>query len=210
MKNKRIRIGGLAVGLALVGVLVFSVAAFAYGSGNVDSHKWGRGIGIQGEWAGMRGNSDTFGMALGIGMRGEWAGPQNSLVAIVAETLGIEQADLVAQLQDGETLADVAGDQVDEIVDALLAARADMIAAQVENGRLTQEQADLVLETMKSEITEHLNSPFSPRGFGLGDGTHMGPGFVDADGDGVCDQSGSADGQYFHGGRGMRGGRWSR
>ncbi len=91
----------------------------------------------------------------------------------------------------------------DSVVDAFLTLRAEKLADLVTNGQLTQEQADAMLATMKANVTEHLNAPWSPRGPGQGGG----PGFVDEDGDGVCDHAGSGQ-SAARSGR-MRG-RWTQ
>ena len=133
---------------------------------------------------------------------GQAGGPENSLVAVAAEVIGIEQAELVAELQTGLTIAEVAEANdvaLEEIVDAFVAARAEWLASAVEAERLTQEQADLRLANMRAHITLRLSQPFEPLGmrfgYGMGGGMHrgqgrgMGPGmgFNDADGDGFCD-----------------------
>ena len=227
MKGKLVRIGLLSVALALVGTMVFSVAAFAKGPG-----------------PGGPGNANAPRLAYGLGIRGAWGGPANSLVATAAEVLDMEVVDLVAELQAGNTIAQIAeekGVALDVIVDAFVAEREATLAELVAAGRLTPEQADAMLATMKANILERLSAPFTPRGSGAGLGfvdadgdgicdywagglgAGMGLGFVDADGDGVCDYYAGrlaagiglgfvdADGDgicdYYAGGRG---GRWNR
>lgn len=107
-------------------------------------------------------------------------GPDGSLLSVAAEELGIEQADLVTELQAGKTIADVAeekGVELSAIVDAFAALHSENLANAVTNGWLTQEQADARLELLKTDLTARLSQSFDPRGFG----------FTDADGDGVCD-----------------------
>jgi Flp pilus assembly secretin CpaC len=112
-------------------------------------------------------------------------GQQQSLVAVAAQVLGIPQADLIAQLQSGKTIKDVAGDKTGAIVDAFVKARADQMAAQVSAGRLTQAQADQMLVTMRANITAQLSAAWTARGTG------MGMGMGDANGDGTCDTTGA-------------------
>jgi hypothetical protein len=176
MKGRLVRIGLLSVALALVGTMMFSVVAFAKGPGP--------------------GNMNASRLAYGLGIRGAWGGPANSLVATAAEVLDMEVVNLVAELQAGKTIAQIAeekGVALDAIVEAFLAEREATLAELVAAGRLTQEQADAVLAAMKANILARLSAPFTPRGYGVG------LGFVDADGDGICD--------YYAGGRG---GRWNR
>jgi hypothetical protein len=100
-----------------------------------------------------------WGMMGGGMMRGGW-GDRFGLVDVVAEVTETERAEVIAALQDGQTLAEYLaehGGSVEEVVDAALAARAEALAAAVENGRITQEQADAMLAHMEEQITEHLN-----------------------------------------------------
>ncbi|CAN5409954.1 hypothetical protein BH10ACT1_BH10ACT1_18800 [soil metagenome] len=66
-------------------------------------------------------------------------------LAVAAKTLGVTEDELRTQLQDGKSLADVAkAEGVDEqkLIDALVAAEKDELAAAVKRGDLTQAQAD--------------------------------------------------------------------
>ncbi len=150
---------------------------------------------------------------LGLG-RGNWGGPDNSLVAVAAKVLGLEQTALVAELNTGKTIAQVAqakGVALDKIVTAFVQPHVDWLNQAVEDGKITQAQADQYIATMKANITAKLNAPFTPRGNG-GNGRGNGQGFVDANGDGVCDVGGqtpqSGQGQRGAQTRGM--GRWNR
>ena len=62
-----------------------------------------------------------------------------------ASVLGIDAATLRSELEAGKTIADVAGDRdvdVQTVIDAIVAEMQSHLAEAVENGRLTQEQAD--------------------------------------------------------------------
>lgn len=134
-------------------------------------------------------------------------GPANSLVAVVAEQLGMTQTDLIAELQAGKTMAEVITDRggdIEAIIDAFVASRQERLETMVENGQITREQADALLAMMRANATERLNSPWSPRGRGNGQG------FVDEDGDGVCDYAGQGRGQGAGQGFGRGGGRPGR
>ena len=137
----------------------------------------------------------------GGGSGGRMGGPQQSLVAIAAQVLGMPQATLVAELQSGKTIADVAGDKAPAIVDAVVQPRADRLAAMVAAGRITQAQADQQLATMRANVTARLSQPWAPQGPGAGEG------FVDANGDGVCDSLGAGPRAGVGQGRGRMGGR---
>jgi hypothetical protein len=154
---------------------------------------------------------------LGLG-RGDWGGPDNSLVAVAASVLGMERAALVAELNAGKTIADVAqvkGVALDKIVTAFVQPHVDWLTQAVKDGKLTQAQADQYIATMKANLTAKLSAPFASRGNSRG----AGQGFVDANGDGVCDVGGltpqSGQGQRGQGMRGAQGqgrgmGRWNR
>src|SRR5512145_1116793 len=89
------------------------------------------------------------------GMMGGF-GPEDSLLAIAAEQLGMEPTELVAELQAGKTIAELAeaqGVAVDTLVDAVLAAHSEWLTQAVTAGNLTQEQADARLALMKTNLT---------------------------------------------------------
>ena len=185
-----ITLAGVAVALALA--IILAPSAFAQGPGG----DYGPGTGP--------GSGAGYGRGMG--------GPQHSLVAVAAQQLNMTQADLVAQLQGGKTIAQVAADKhvaVDTIVNAFVAPRAERLNAAVAARRLTQAQADTQLATIKANVTARLSAPWSPQGNGPGTG------FVDQDGDGVCDNAGSGQpgSGRMGGGRmggGPRGGRMGR
>lgn len=106
------------------------------------------------------------------GGRGGWGRGQHGmgLIDALAELTGQEPADLYAELQEGKTLLEVAqahGVSADQLVKAALASRAEVLQQRVEDGYLTQEQADWMLEHMEEEMLEHLEAGVSP-GFGCG------------------------------------------
>lgn len=146
--------------------------------------------------------------AAGLGLH--LGGPQNSLVAIAAQVLGMDRTALVAELNSGKTIADVAKTKnadVSKIVDAMVANRTAVLKAAVDAKRITQAQMDAELAQLKTNITNQINSKWSPRGAGMGRGYGMGLGFVDANKDGICDNCGAnrLAGQAFG-----PGGRWNR
>ena len=151
---KRISMSGIAVIVALVGVLAISSVAFAQGPG-------GKGPDGQG----------TAGNECG-GVIGRQGGSANSMVSVAADLLGMERADLVAELQAGKTIAQVAeglGVDPQTIVDAFIAIRTENLAEAVANGCITQEQADLMLENLAEEAAACVYEPFNPAG-GRGQG----------------------------------------
>ena len=126
---------------------------------------------------GMKG--DFFG---GHGRGGMMGGGDSALLTIAAEQLGMTEEDLVAALQDGSTIADLAaekGVELQAIADAYVAQKSEDLAAAVESGRITQDQADAMIERMSEEVLERLegNMPFGGPGLGA-HGRHggFGPG----------------------------------
>ena len=66
----------------------------------------------------------------------------------LAELTGLEPADLYAELQEGKTLLEVAqahGVSAEQLVEAALAARAEVLQQRVEAGYLTQEDRKSVV-----------------------------------------------------------------
>lgn len=152
-----------------------------YGQDQMFNNNFGRGARLG------PGNADA--PRFGLGLR--WGGPENSLVAVAAEQLGLTRTDLIAELQSGQAIADVAAEKnvaLETIVEAFIAPRAEQLAALVDNGQLTQEEADAMLATMRANVSAQLSEDWSPRGPGQGQG------FVDEDGDGVCDNAGAGRG----------------
>lgn len=147
---KWFKIGAMATLVAMVAlVAVGTGAVFAQGpmAGNVPVYGGG------------------WGMGSGIG------GPQNSLVAIAAQVLGMEPTTLVVELNTGKTIAQVAQAKnisTDQIVNAAIQAHTQTLQTAVTAGRLTQAQADAALATMKTQIEQELTSPFAPQGNGTG------------------------------------------
>ena len=135
----------------------------------------------------------------GAGRGGRWGGPQSSLVATAAQVLNMERVDLIAELTGGQTLAQVAqahGSSADALVEAWQGARQQSLNEAVAAGRLTQAQAEVMLANMRASAEAQVNSPWTSQGQGTGQG------YVDADGDGVCDW-GTAQPRQAHG-RGQR------
>ena len=174
------------IALAIVAAIAIAPAVLARGPAG----GYGPGMnraqmmdGTPGPGMGMRG-----GMGPMQGRRGGMGGRQQSLVAVAAQQLGVNQADLVVQLQGGKTIAQVASEKnvaLDTIVNAFVATRQARMAQAVAAGRMTQAQADAMLATMRANVTARLSQPWSPQGPGAGTG------FTDQNGDGVCDYAGS-------------------
>ena len=83
-----------------------------------------------------------------------------------AKYLGMTEAALRTQLQNGKTLAQVAKDRnksVDGLVTALVAEKKARIEQAVKDGHLTQAQADELVARMKEHVTAMVNGRFERR-----------------------------------------------
>ena len=97
-----------------------------------------------------------------------------SPLATAAKALGITEAELVAQLQAGKSISDVAKDRNVDLADVKAALLKDVKAhldAEVASGEHTQAEADAKYEEMKSRIDSMLTQAGLPR-----HGGHRGPG----------------------------------
>ncbi|HIG25109.1 MAG TPA: hypothetical protein EYQ49_04325 [Acidimicrobiia bacterium] len=98
-------------------------------------------------------------------------------LGVVAESLGIDAEELRAQLVDGATLAEIAGDGVDALVADLVAQATERAAAAVEAGKIDQAQADEMLAGVEAKITERINTVVTP-GDHAGRRPKMAPGLM--------------------------------
>jgi polyhydroxyalkanoate synthesis regulator phasin len=112
-----------------------------------------------------------FGRGPGFGERGPMQGVQ--LMDAAAEALGMSADDLMAELKDGKSLADVAeakGISVEKLTSDLLGQVKAQLDGLVSDGKLTQEQADNIYVQTESNIdqivsdTSGLGGPCGPRG----------------------------------------------
>jgi len=126
-----------------------------------------------GMWRGHGGGMGWWGPDRG------WGGPGDCLDT-VADVLGMTPEELRSELQDGKSLAELAGEKdVDSqtIVDAVRSGMEERLQAAVESGWLTQEQADRISEGMAELTGEHLlelTAPLRLRMFGAGGETCFG------------------------------------
>ena len=89
----------------------------------------------------------------------------------VADVLGVTVEDLQAAREAGDSLADVAGDNVDALVDYFVAEATERIETAVADGNLTQEQADERLDGLADRIQTRIEDG---GGFGGRGGHHRG------------------------------------
>jgi polyhydroxyalkanoate synthesis regulator phasin len=100
------------------------------------------------------------------------------LLGVAADVLGISVEELVEELSQGKTLAEIAEEhQVDPqaIVDAFVAQVREALDEAVADGRLTPEQAEAILARVTEYAEWLLYNPF-PTGFGYGYHHGMGSG----------------------------------
>jgi len=84
-----------------------------------------------------------------------------------ATVLGLEPEELLSELKDGKTVAEVAEEQgmaVDEFTSAMLAEVQQELDALVAEGKLTQEQADAIYERVEENIDDIVNALPQPHG----------------------------------------------
>jgi len=82
----------------------------------------------------------------------------------VAELLGVTRTELVAQLQDGATLNELAAASnvsTDTLVATILAPHKEMLDLQVKYGRLTAEQAQLALDAVTARVEALVQTAFA-------------------------------------------------
>ena len=143
--------GGTAGGLILVGSIL--LASFSpIGA-----------MGSMGEGHDMRGMRGGFDMG---DMRGERQGsaPSRSgnsggrdFGGQVAETLGMDRAELREAVRGSGSLAELAGDRSDELVADLVGLVREKVAQAVAEGRLTPERADKILADAEERVMARVN-----------------------------------------------------
>ena len=163
----------------LAPLAVLAAAAIAAGSAYAASrlHNSSPTSGAAGPLAGTPISSDGSGHTFG-GQDGDHHGRGGDDLAAAATYLGVTQADLLASLQSGKTLAQVAGatsgKSVAGLIDALVAAEKTELAAAVTAGRITQAQADQITSGLTAHVTAEVNGtahgPGGPGGPGFGHG----------------------------------------
>lgn len=103
-------------------------------------------------------------------------GHGRALVALdaAADAIGIDETELLEQLRDGSTLAEIAeanGVEPQAVIDALVAAAQTHLDEAVADGRLTEDEAAERATDLEERITEGVNE-----GFGFGHHGPRGPG----------------------------------
>ncbi len=157
MNKGKMLVGTLVLVAALVG-LVLVVPTFAQGATPTPEapHSWNGG----GHGFGFRSGGPGFGL---------WGGGSSAVFDAAAKALGLSPEQLFEELHAGKSLADIAKAQnveLQKVYDAMNAARVEAMKANIEEavkeGRITQAQADWILQG--------LEQGFLPRGHGFGRG----------------------------------------
>jgi hypothetical protein len=182
---------GLGATLALAQGTLPAISATPSFTGVMNGMMGGRYGGTMGGMMGGQG-----GMMMG--------GPHGPLVDIAAAALNMTRAELLAELNAGNSIAQVAekrGVPLDNIVAAFMTSHEGAMHAAVEAGRMTQAQADTMLARMRDHVRARLTSAWQP-------GQNSMPGWMDQNGDGVCDHMGNGD--WGPMGPGMMGPYWQQ
>ena len=154
----------LSVGLVISMLVVGTVAAAGPSTRRAPNYANGEGICVpldgqqMGGWQGRRGEVDGELSAGFMGRGGLRA--EAGLVSIVAGETGLTVAEINALLAEGQTLGEIidnAGADRQAVIDAFVAVRTEAIEAMVESGRITAEQAELMLAHLEEEVAEHLD-----------------------------------------------------
>ncbi len=84
---------------------------------------------------------------------------QRPVIRAIADETGLRPAEILKQLAEGSSLADIvaeAGMDPTAVLEAALTAAAERVEAAVADGRLSQQQADRLLERLQSQLSEQL------------------------------------------------------
>ena len=90
----------------------------------------------------------------------------HSAVQAAVEETGLEAQEILSQIRDGLTLAEVVaanGGDIQVVIAQAVASASERLAQAVENGRITQERADEMLANLETLITEGVNRDFPGR-----------------------------------------------
>ncbi len=176
MKKLLIALSGtIAVLLAIV-ALAPVTSTMAQGPGNGG----GRGNGDQNETrpgpnGGQQGNQDDAYPAPGNGQNGgqqgnrpgpNRGGPRVNPIDVLAEELDMTRDEIIAELADGMSIAEFAEAHnvaLGTIVDTMVTDMEARLAQAVENGRMTQDEADERLANARENITARLQEPWQPK-----------------------------------------------
>ena len=166
--KKGLKLLGLALGLVALMALTLGGTVFAADPAGADDEE-------QSSCAGYGGHG--------------FLGEGNVCSDTVSELLGLTTDELCDLRQEGKSLAEIAAEQgvaVDELVEAIMAEKIEAVQARVDDGTITQEQADLMIQQM-AERTElavnrtttdpaqwHMGGGYGKSSGGIGMANHWG------------------------------------
>ena len=171
--NRKTVIAGLA-GLAIAGVLAGGAGIAVAATGTPSTQSSTSSTAPPSGHIGGHGDMDGMSGAGQVGHMAGMAFGENSPMAAAAGYLGLSQTDLQAQLQVGQSLADVSAAQsksVSGLADAMLAQMTSHLDA---NTTLTAEQQAARLALVESHLDAMVNATHSsgagigPMGAGMG------------------------------------------
>ncbi|MFC1988777.1 hypothetical protein ACFLVJ_02970 [Chloroflexota bacterium] len=180
----------------IVGIILVAALALILGAGPAFAH--GNPTPGDGEaW-----NGEDYCSGYGMMGRGHTGLMGGVILEPVADVLGLTTEELQARLEDGATIAEIAGEEgvdLSMVVDAILAPHTEMIEARVQDGYLTEGEAEAILKQHRLHIEETITE-FTYGEYGL----HCG----EADGKGYGQTRQHGRGGHGHGmmGSGMMGG----
>jgi hypothetical protein len=88
-------------------------------------------------------------------------GPVRGALRIIVEQIGLEPADVLAQMRDGQTLSAIitgSGGSIADVTVTLTEAATERITTALDNGRISQERADQMLANLPGNIDRLLNT----------------------------------------------------
>lgn len=137
----------VVVGVAVAALALTVVAGTALAQGPRGANGAQAGTGVCG---GVMGQYGVGGPAWG----------QDATLGAVTGLIGLTEDEIIAERQAGKSLADIAGDKgvtEEQLVNAILDSKGDVLAERVAAGTLTQAQADAMLANMTAMVTANVN-----------------------------------------------------
>jgi hypothetical protein len=82
------------------------------------------------------------------------------VLGLAAEQTGLDRQEIVQQIRDGKSLADILAEhniEVAAFIDSAVTQAQERLTNAVTNGRITQEQADSLIQTFRERLTERIS-----------------------------------------------------
>ncbi|MBT3246060.1 MAG: hypothetical protein HN979_01975 [Actinobacteria bacterium] len=122
---------------------------------------------------------DQHDAAVATGAAGHGGAGHDERLAATAEFQGLDSEGLRSQLQDGATIAELAGDDLDGLIAQQLGFAGEHIGEAVVDGRIDQARADEMLSGLSERITARMNGEMPEGMSGMGGMCGMSPGGMD-------------------------------